>query len=63
LLISSLETRLANSVPASKIGPLKQKHEGKLRGLQTQADKAQELAAELAKAKEAESTLQLEFDQ
>jgi hypothetical protein len=49
-------------VPTSKIGLLKQKHEGELRGLQIQADRAQELAMELAKAKEAESTLQLEFD-
>jgi hypothetical protein len=49
-------------VSASEIGLLKQKHEGELRGLQAQANKAQELATELAKAKEAESTMRLEFD-
>jgi hypothetical protein len=62
-LISLLDTQLANSVPASEIGLLKQKHEWELRGLQAQADRAQELAMELAKAKEVESVLRLEFDQ
>jgi hypothetical protein len=62
-LISSLESQLANSVPASEIGLLKQKHAKELRGLQTQADRAQELETELAKAQEAESKLRLEFDQ
>jgi hypothetical protein len=61
-LISSLETQLANSVPASEIVLLKEKHEGELRGLQAQADRAQELATKLAKAKEAELMLRLEFD-
>jgi hypothetical protein len=48
---------------ASEIGLLKQKHEGELRGLQAQAHRAQELATELAKAKEVESMLRLEFNQ
>jgi hypothetical protein len=50
-------------VPASEIGRLNQEHEGQLRGLQAQADRAQELEMELAKAKEAESMLWLEFEQ
>jgi hypothetical protein len=62
-LISSLESKLANSVPASEIGLLKQKHAEELRGLQTQAARAQELETELAKVQEAESKLWLEFDQ
>jgi hypothetical protein len=49
-LISRLESQLANSVPASEIGLLKQKHAEELRGLQTQADRAQKLETELAKA-------------
>jgi hypothetical protein len=50
-------------VPASEVGLLKQKHAEELRGLQTQADRAQELEMELEKAQEAESKLRLEFDQ
>jgi hypothetical protein len=50
-------------VPTSEIGLLKREHEGQLRGLQAQADRAQELEMELAKAKEAESMLRLEFEQ
>jgi hypothetical protein len=49
-LICSLESQLANSVLASEIGLLKQKHAEELRGLQTQADRAQKLETELAKA-------------
>jgi hypothetical protein len=62
-LIFSLETQLAGSVPASKIGRLNQDHDGRIKGLQAQKDRARELEAELAKAKEAESTLSLEFEQ
>jgi hypothetical protein len=50
-------------VLASEIGLLKREHEGQLKGLQAQADKAQELEMELAKAKDAESMLRLEFEQ
>jgi hypothetical protein len=48
-LISSLESQLANSVPASEIGLLKKKHAEELKGLQTQAARAQELEMELIK--------------
>jgi hypothetical protein len=46
-------------VPASEVSLIKREYEGKLRSLQAQADKP----LELAKAKGAESTLWLEFDQ
>jgi hypothetical protein len=41
---------------------LKRKHAEELQGLQAQAARAQEMEADLAKAREAESLLQLEFD-
>jgi hypothetical protein len=62
-LISSLESRLANSMSADAVELLKQKHAEELQGLQFQAARAQELEAELMKAWEAESKLRLEFDQ
>jgi hypothetical protein len=62
-LISRLKSQLANSVPASEIGLLKQKHVEELKGLQTQAAKAQELETELAKVWEVDSKLRLESDQ
>jgi hypothetical protein len=62
-LISSLESRLANSVSADAVELLKQKHAEELQGLQSQAAKAQELEVELTKVQEAESKLRLEFDQ
>jgi hypothetical protein len=62
-LISSLESRLANSMPADAVELLKQKHAEELQGLQSQATKARELEVELTKAREAESKLRLEFDQ
>jgi hypothetical protein len=63
LLISLLESKLANSVPASEIDLLKRKHAEELRGLQSQAARAQELETELAKTQEVESNLRMEFDQ
>jgi hypothetical protein len=62
-LISSLESRLANSMSADAVELLKQKHTEELRGLQSHTAKAQVLEAELTKAREAESKLRLEFDQ
>jgi hypothetical protein len=62
-LISSLESRLANSMLADAVELLKQKHAEELQGLQSQAARAQELEAELTKARVAESKLRLEFDQ
>jgi hypothetical protein len=62
-LISSLESRLANSMSADVVELLKQKHAEELQGLQSQAARAQELEAELTKAREAELKLRLEFDQ
>jgi hypothetical protein len=50
-------------VPASEIGLLKKKHAEELKGLQTQATRAQEMETELAKVQEVESKLLLEFDQ
>jgi hypothetical protein len=50
-------------VPASEIGWLNREHEERTKGLQAQANRAWELEAELAKAKEAKSTLRLEFEQ
>jgi hypothetical protein len=61
-LISSLESRLANSMSANEFELLKQKHADELQVLQTQAARTWELEAELTKAREAESKLQLEFD-
>jgi hypothetical protein len=61
-LISRLESQLADSVPASEIGLLKKKHVEELKGLQTQAARAQELETELVKVREVESKLWLEFD-
>jgi hypothetical protein len=63
LLISTLESQLANSMSANEIELLKQKHAEELQGLQSQATRTQELEVELTKAREAESKLQLEFDQ
>jgi hypothetical protein len=63
MLVSSLESRLANSMSADAVELLKQKHAEELQGLQSHAAKAQELEAELTKAWEAESKLRLEFDQ
>jgi hypothetical protein len=53
---------LADSVSAAAVESLKREHAEELQGLQTQAARAQELEADLAKAREAESSLQLEFD-
>jgi hypothetical protein len=61
-LIASLESQLANSMSAYAVELLKQKHAEELQGLQAQATRAQEMEAELAKAREAESLLRLEFD-
>jgi hypothetical protein len=61
-LIASLESQLANSMPADVVESLKRKHAEELQGLQVQAARAQELGTELAKAREAELSLQLEFD-
>jgi hypothetical protein len=47
---------------ADAVESLKQKHAEKLQGLQAQAVRAQELETELAKAREAELSLRLEFD-
>jgi hypothetical protein len=47
---------------ADAIESLKQKHAEELQGLQAQAVRTQELETELAKAREAESSLWLEFD-
>jgi hypothetical protein len=63
LLISSLESQLANSVSANEVGLLKKKHAEELQGLRTQAASPQKLETELAKAQEVESKLRLEFDQ
>jgi hypothetical protein len=61
-LIASLESQLANSMSADAVELLKRKHAEELQGLQSQAVRAQELETELAKAREAESSLRLEFD-
>jgi hypothetical protein len=50
-------------VSVSEIDLLKRKHAEELQGLRTQAARAQELEAELMKAREVESKLQLDFDQ
>jgi hypothetical protein len=61
-LVASLESQLANSVSADDVESFKRKHAEELQGLQAQAIRAQELEIELAKAREAESSLRLEFD-
>jgi hypothetical protein len=61
-LIASLESQLANSMSADAVESLKRKHAEELQGLQAQAVRAQELETELAKAREAKLSLQLEFD-
>jgi hypothetical protein len=61
-LIASLESQLANSMSADAVELLKRKHAEELQGLRAQVVRAQELEAELAKAREAESSLRLEFD-
>jgi hypothetical protein len=61
-LIASLQSQLANSMSADAVELLKRKHTEELQGLQAQAARAQELETELAKAREAESLLRLEFD-
>jgi hypothetical protein len=57
-LISSLESRLANSLSADAVGLLKQEHAEELQGMRA----AQELETDLTKTREAESSLRLEFD-
>jgi hypothetical protein len=47
---------------ADAVESLKREHAEKLQDLQAQAVWAQELETELAKAREAESSLRLEFD-
>jgi hypothetical protein len=47
---------------ADAVESLKRKHAEELLGLQAQAARTQELETELAKAREAESSLRLEFD-
>jgi hypothetical protein len=47
---------------ADAVESLKRKHAEELQGLQAQAVRAQELETELAKAREAELSLRLEFD-
>jgi hypothetical protein len=61
-LIALLESQLANSMLADAVELLKRKHAEELQGLQAQAARAQELETELAKTREAESLLWLEFD-
>jgi hypothetical protein len=61
-LISSLESRLANSVSAYVVELLKQEHAEELQSLRSQAAQARELETELTKAREAELKLRLEFD-
>jgi hypothetical protein len=61
-LVSSLESRLANSMSADAVEILKQEHAAELQGLWAQAARAQELETELTETREAESSLQLEFD-
>jgi hypothetical protein len=53
---------LADSVSADAVESLKRKHAEELQGLQAQVAQTQELESELAKAREAESLLRLEFD-
>jgi hypothetical protein len=57
-----LESQLANTVSADAVESLKQKHAEELQDLRAQAARAQELEAELAKVRGAESSLRLEFD-
>jgi hypothetical protein len=62
LLIASLESQLADSVSADAVESLKQKHAEELQGLQARVARTQDLETELAKAREAESSLRLDFD-
>jgi hypothetical protein len=50
-LISSLESRLANSMSADAVNLLKQEHAEELQGLRAQAARAQELETELTKTR------------
>jgi hypothetical protein len=50
-------------VSANEVSQLHYEHEKSIKGLQVQAGRAQELEAELAKAKEVELTLRQEFEQ
>jgi hypothetical protein len=61
-LITSLESWLAHLMSADAVELLKQRHAEELQILQAQAAWAQELETELAKAREVESSLRLEFD-
>jgi hypothetical protein len=61
-LISSLESQLANSMSADAVELLKQEHAVELQGLRAQVARAQALETELMKARQAESSLWLEFD-
>jgi hypothetical protein len=61
LLVALIESRLANSMSTDAVELLKQKHAEELQSLQAQAARAQELETELTKAREAESSLRLEF--
>jgi hypothetical protein len=61
-LIASLESQLADSVSADAIESLKQQHAEELQCLQAQASRTQGLEIELTKAREAESSLRLEFE-
>jgi hypothetical protein len=60
-LIASLESQLANSMSADAVELLKRRHAEELQDLQAQAARAQVMETDLAKAREAESLLQLEF--
>jgi hypothetical protein len=62
LLISLLESQLANLMSADAVELLKQEHAEELQGLRAQAARVQELEIELTKTQEVESTLRLEFD-
>jgi hypothetical protein len=53
---------LADSVSADAVESLKRKHAEELQGLQAQVARTQELETELVKAREAESSLRLDFD-
>jgi hypothetical protein len=50
-------------MPASEIDRLHLEHEAQVKDLRAQAEKDPALEAELAKVKDAESTLHLEFEQ
>jgi hypothetical protein len=61
-LIASLESQLADSVSANAVESLKRQHAEELQGLRAQAIRTQGLETELTKAREAESSLRLEFE-